>query len=50
MSLLEGSRCVPVPVVPIVPINVFGMRVLIFLYITILLSISYIVYRRGVAC
>ena len=35
MSLLEGSGCVPVPVVPVVPINVFDMRVLIFLYITI---------------
>ena len=34
MSLLEGRGCVPVPVVPVVPINVCSMRVLVFLYIT----------------
>lgn len=34
MSLLEGKGYVPVPIVPVVPINVCGMRVLIFLYIT----------------
>lgn len=35
ISLLEGRGCVPVPVVPVVPINVWSLRFLFFLYITI---------------